>query len=161
MILPVTFKDKHAGFTLIELLIVIGITLVLATAAIPIYGNLQVSAQLNENTSQIVQTVRIARGRSVARLNNTSHGVYFEINSAANDRFILYQGDSYVGRDELYDRVAILDPALSLSTTLSGNEVNFSRGLGIPNTTGTVTLKHDVVGIKTMSINVFGIVEEE
>jgi prepilin-type N-terminal cleavage/methylation domain-containing protein len=160
--LPEILNDKNhqRGFTLIEILIVMGITLILVTAAVPIYGNLQVSAQLNENTSQIVQTARIARERSAARFHNASHGVYFEINAGARDRFILYQGDSYAGRDNTYDRAVTLDNALSLSTTLAGNEVNFSKGLGVPNSVGIITLTHDVTGSRVMSINNFGIVEE-
>jgi len=93
-------------------------------------------------------------------LNNSSHGVYFEINTGSADRFILYQGGSYAGRDTTYDRPTTLDNVLSLSTIISGNEVNFSKGLGVPNATGTVILTHDVTGSKTMSINDFGIVEE-
>ncbi len=150
----------RAGFTVIELLVVIGIAVVLAAAAAPLYGNLQVSVQLNENISQIIQTTRSARENSFSRLNNSSHGVYFEINPSGNDRFILYQGDSYAARDASHDRAVILDPSLSLSTTLSGNEVNFSKGLAVPNATGTVTISHDVKGSRTMAVNRLGMVEE-
>jgi prepilin-type N-terminal cleavage/methylation domain-containing protein len=148
------------AFTLIELLIVVAITLILAVAVAPLYGNLTVSSQLNDNSAQIVQTLRIARERSVARVNNSAHGVYFEINPSAKDKFILYQGSSYAGRDSDYDRSTTMDSALSISETLSGTEVNFSKGFGKPNTTGTVTLTHDVNGTRVITINSFGMVEE-
>jgi len=151
---------SSAGFTLIELLIVIGITLVLTVAAVPIYGNLQVSAQLNENTSQIVQTMRIARERSSARVNNASHGVYFEINASSADRYILYQGATYATRDTAYDRPTTLDNALTLSTTLIGSDVAFSKGLSSPTATGTVMLTHDATGSKEIIINGAGLIEE-
>ncbi len=153
-------RRRRTGFTIVELLIVIGIIAVLAAAASPIYGNLQISAQLNENISQIIQTTRIAREYSVARLNNASHGVYFEINAGADDRFILYQGDSYAARDADYDRAVSLDSALSLSAAIAGNEVNFSKGLGLPNATGTVAVTHDTKGSRIMLVNDFGMAEE-
>jgi len=149
------------GFTLIELLIVIAITLILGVSAVPIYGNLQVSAQLNSTGDQLVQTLRTAKERSTARVNNSSHGVYFEINSGSEDRIIFYQGSSYAGRDSDYDRVTKLDDAITLSTTLAESEVSFSKGVGTPNTTGTVTLTHSVDGERVVTINNIGTVEEE
>ena len=143
------------GFTLIELLIVIGVTLILVVAALPMYGSLQVSAQLNENSSLIIQTLRIARERSVAGFNNEEHGVYF-----TSGAYTLYQGPSYAARDSSYDRTTTLPSALSVSTTFAGGEVNFSKGLGVPNNTGTVTLTHDVKGAKAITINSFGKVED-
>jgi prepilin-type N-terminal cleavage/methylation domain-containing protein len=146
---------RQSGFTLIELLIVIGITLLVGAAAVPIYGSLQVSTQLNENSSLVIQTVRTAREYSVARLNNAAHGVYI-----TSTTYTLYQGSSYAARDSSYDRTTTLDSALTLSTTLTGSEVNFSKGLGVPNNTGTITLTHDVQGSSTITINSFGMVEE-
>lgn len=146
------------GFTLIEFIVVIGITLLLVAAISPLYSTLQ-SSQLNESSAQIAQTLRMARERSVARVNNSSHGVFFEINAEGDDRFILYQGVSYGARDTSYDRATTLDSSLSISTTISGNDVNFSKGLGVPNNTGTVTLTHDVSGTRTTTINSFGMVE--
>ncbi len=154
-------RREQSGFTLIELLLVIAIMLALAVAAAPLYGNLHLSTQLNENIAQIIQTTRIARERSFSRLNNFPHGVYFEINPAGNDKFILYQGNSYATRDTDYDREVSLDSSLSLSTTLPGNEVYFSKGFGIPDATGTVTLTHNVKGARIMRINDFGMVEEK
>ena len=152
------------GFTLIELLIVITITLILFVATVPIYGNLQVSSQLNENSSQIVQTLRVARGRSVARVNNDQHGVYFAIDVlGSQDKYVLYQGSNYSSRDSSYDREIILDQVLNLSLPGGENEyeINFSKGLGVPNNTGTITLTHDIQGDRQIIINKFGMVEEE
>jgi prepilin-type N-terminal cleavage/methylation domain-containing protein len=174
MTLPVIFRDKKkgfirhfffcrkksAGFTLIELLIVIAVTLILAAAAAPIYGNLQVSSQLNDSSDQIIQTLRTARTYSISRLNNASHGVYFEINPSASDRFILYQGASYATRDSTYDRPVTLGPDIVLSTTLSGNESSFSKSLGSPTATGTVTVSHGVLqSTRVININDHGSIE--
>lgn len=148
------FVSKEKGFTLIEIIIVVAILLILAAAAVPLYGNLQVSAQLNENNRQIVQTIRIARERAASGFNNSNHGVEFQ-----SDRYILYQGNDFASRDTVYDRETVLDAALTITTTLTGDEVNFSRGSGDPNNTGTITLTHSVTGSKESIINQYGAVE--
>lgn len=153
--LPLTFLIKKGeGFTLIEILIVIGITIALTAVVVPIYGNLQVKSQLNENSSQIIQTLRTARQRSVARFNNEQHGVKLLTNG-----YILYQ--DLVDSD--YDREVILDESMSLSWNLSGgaDSINFSKGLGLPDVTGTVTLTNEISGSRSIIINSFGLVEEE
>ncbi len=152
------------SFTLIELLIVIAIIVILTTAAIPIYGNLQVESQLNESSAQIIQILRTARGRSVAGLNDATHGVYFEINSG-NDKYILYQGPSYTERESNYDRETTLDDSLHISTTLVDNDVNFSKGFGLPlgaglPNAGAIILTHETSGNRTISINSLGIIKE-
>jgi len=146
---------KH-GFTIIELLLVVGITLLIAATAAPIYGNLQVSSQLDENTNQVVQSIRIARERSVSGLNNSRHGVRLE-----SDKYILYQGSSYALRDSSYDREVVLSDALLIFSTLTNSEVNFSKGAGIPNNTGTTTLRHRLGDERQIIINIFGLIEQE
>lgn len=148
------------GFTTIELLIVISITIILATAALPIYGSFQVSTQLNEQTSLLIQTYRTARQRSIVRYNGAAHGVYIDIQPSASDKVILYQGDSYATRVSEFDRMIVLDAGLSLSHTLSGDDVHFSPGHGVPSATGTVTLAHDASGNRTIDINAIGRIEE-
>ncbi len=143
------------GFTLVELLIVIGIIVILAAATIPIYGNLQISSQLNDNNLLIIQALRSAKERSVVGYNNSSHGVKFFSN-----QFVLYQGSSYAARNSSYDSVTELAPVLFLSTTLNNDEINFSKGLGVPDNVGTTTLAHSSGGERTVSVNSLGKVEE-
>ena len=148
------------GFTLIELLIVISITLILAVAAVPIYGNLQISSQLNENTSLLIQSLRTAQERSMSRVNNSSHGIKLLSNS-----YVLYQGSSYSVRTQAYDRIIDLGDTIDLGWSLSGvgqsDEVNFSKSLGVPDMIGTITLTHDTGDIKTVEINALGKTEEQ
>jgi prepilin-type N-terminal cleavage/methylation domain-containing protein len=149
-------KMNKFGFTLVELLIVMAISLILVTAAVPIYGGLQVSAQLNETNSQIIQTLRTARERSVAGVNNSRHGVYFGSNT-----YTIYQGNSYTGRDTAYDRTATLDSALSFTYDITDGEVNFTQNKGKVNNTGTITVNHSVAGSRSIVVNKYGVVEEE
>lgn len=145
----------NKGVTLIELLISIAIMLVMASLAIPIYGNLQVSSQINENSTLIIQTIKTARQDSISGINNRKHGIKF-----FPDNFVMFQGENYDTRIAAYDRNTSLDSALTLSTTLNNNEINFFRGSGMPDVFGTVTLTHSIGDEKTILINKFGIAEE-
>ncbi|KKU48578.1 hypothetical protein A3H10_03615 [Candidatus Uhrbacteria bacterium RIFCSPLOWO2_12_FULL_46_10] len=156
------FQNK-TGFSIIELLIVVSITLLLMAVAIPIYGNFQSSSYLNERTAEIVQTVRTAQARSLARVNNKPHGVFFDIDPNGPDRFILYQGPAYLGRgaeDTDFDRTVTLEDSLSLLTTLTGDDINFSRGLGEPSTTGDITLTNALGKSTVITINSLGMVTD-
>ena len=153
------------GFTLVELLIVIGITMILAAAASPIYGSLQIKAQLNETTSQVIQTLRTAREYSVARYNNSAYGVFIDITIGGNDNYILYQGDSYATRDTSYDRSIALESVMSFANidmTQTGNDIdiNFTKGSGQTDNIGSFQIVHDVVGSRDIIINKFGVIEE-
>ncbi|OGH58926.1 MAG: hypothetical protein A2725_04230 [Candidatus Magasanikbacteria bacterium RIFCSPHIGHO2_01_FULL_33_34] len=159
------FKKNNTGFTIIELLIVLGISIILATAAAPLYGSLQVSAQLNENSSLIIQSLRTARERSIAGYNNIQHGVFFDINTGAVDSYTLYQGSSYVARQTAYDRFITLDEPLSFSSNgfiMIGEDVdiNFSTGIGRPNNAGIIILSHQVSGNRSIEVNYAGKIEE-
>lgn len=155
------------GFTIIELLVVIGISIILAAAAAPLYNGLQVTAQLNDNTSLIIQTLRTAREQSLAGYNNARHGVYFDNNVGSVSSYILYQGDSYATRQTSYDRQMFFDPALIVSSTdfvlinVADIDINFARGTGVPNNIGTLQLIHDVNGGRSILLNAIGSVEEQ
>lgn len=154
-----------SGFTLIELLIVIGISVILAAAATPLYGSLQVSSQLNENSSQIIQALRLARERSINGFGNMQHGVFFDIDPSGQDSYVLYRGASYATRQTSYDRAISLDDVLSFSSSgfsLSGTDIdiNFSKTFGRPNNRGTLTLTHEVNGSRSVVINFAGKIEE-
>lgn len=141
------------GFTVVELIIVIAITAILAAAAIPLYGNLQITAQLNANTSQLTQNLRTAQTRSIAGLNGLEQGV-----ALASNQYTLYQGTT----SSVYTRTTELDSVLNLYWSLSNgtNVVEFD-GSGIPTATGSLYLMHDVYGIKTITINDAGLIEEQ
>lgn len=153
------------GFSLVELLIVISIGVVVVAAAIPLYGNLHSSTQIGETTTQIVQTLRTARQKSISGLNNSAHGVYLDIEDGENHAFILYQGDSFAARQAQYDRREEISISLSIvnaTLNLTGEDIdiNFSRGKGLPNNIGSFNIVHDVLDFNTITINELGLIEE-
>ena len=154
--MQVKFKKSSAGFTLVELLIVLGVTSILAGVSAVVYGNLQVSAQLNDISSQVTQNLRLAREQSLSGLNNIAHGIKFDSN-----QYTLYQGSSYITRDASYDRTFTFPNSLTLTASLPGQEIIFSKGVGLPNATGTLVFSHSVTGTKTILINELGSIFEQ
>lgn len=151
------------GLTLIEVLIVIAVSLIILSAAIPIYGNLQVSTQLNEESAYIVQTLRLARGRSTNRVDGASWGVYFELRAEPlKDRYILYQGNSFAARNPAFDRTRELAAGLSLELPGEASSYDFHfNGLGEITNPGSMMLRHQVSGVRAITINALGIVCEQ
>lgn len=155
------YKLCHpSGFTLIEVLITLAITMILTVATVPIYGNFQTSSQINENTTLLIQSLRTAEGRSLSRVNGSSHGI-----KLFNHSYVLYQGSSYSSRTQAYDRTIDLGNTIVLNWALSGvgqpDEINFSKSLGVPDMIGTITITHDMGNTKTIGINSFGKIEEQ
>ena len=142
------------GFTLIEAMLVIAITLMIILFAIPTYKNLQITKNIDSTVALATQTIRIAQQNSIARVNNSKYGVKFLSNS-----FVLYQGISYNQRDADYDRINNFDTTINFSTDLINDDVMFSRGLGMPISTGTITLINDREEERKIKINNFGIID--
>lgn len=153
-----TSAGPPSGFTLVELLIVLAVTTLLVAASIPIYGGVQVSAQLNDAAAQTVQALRIARTKAVARTENMSHGVCF---NEDGNTVILYQGDSCATRDTAFDRTYTLDDAMTLSTTAPGDDIVFAKGTGVPGASATVTITHSVTGSRVIVLTAAGAAYEQ
>jgi len=155
------------GFTLVELLIVISIIAISAVAAISVYGNLQTSTQLSENTTQIIQALRTARERSLAGYNSNSHGVYFLISGSGLDKYILYQGSSYITRDQSFDREVVVSNTMTISNsdfvlTNGDIDINFFKGTGMSNNIGMMVISHNAANSsRLIKVNSVGLVEEK
>jgi prepilin-type N-terminal cleavage/methylation domain-containing protein len=153
------------GFTLVELIITISLGVILVVAAIPLYGNLQVSTQLNEQSAFVVQTLRSAREQAVAGYNNSASGVFIRIDPVGADSYISYQGSSYSLRDSAYDRIKIMESPLSFqnisfTATSTNIDINFSKSTGVPNNIGNFLIVHSVSGQRNVLINRYGAISE-
>jgi type II secretory pathway pseudopilin PulG len=159
-----SLKGNSAGFTLLELLLAMAVMIVVIGATVPLYGNLQWTAQLSESSAQSIGEARRARELSMARYNDSQYGVYFQVNPGGADRVISFRGGSYATRDAVYDRITTLSDTITLQTSLSGgsSEIVFSKNFGRPSSTGTITMAHVGSGrVAVISINSYGMVDSQ
>lgn len=139
------------GFTLIELLLSISVVMVLAAIAIPVYSLLQVKNDLDVATNTTLQTLRRAQVLSQAVDGDSSWGVKLQLSDIT-----LFKGASYALRDTTFDEVY----TLSGNVTPSGiSEVVFSKLLGVPNTTGTLTLTSSNNNVQNITLNSKGFLD--
>jgi len=149
------------GYTFLELIIVVAILGILVLIAGPIFNTLQNSSQTVRATSEIVSTLRQARENSRARVSDVAYGVFFNINPTGDDSYTLYEGNSYATRNSNQDIVKTLPSPFTLSTTLVGNEINFSKGRGILDNTGTITVSQVSTGVtRVITINSLSMIDE-
>lgn len=161
--LPVTYNTKirARGFTLLELMIAIAISLVLAAGATaPVYGNLRGESELHDTTVQVKQSLRAAREHAVAGLGNSAHGVHIERTEGSPNVIVLYRGSTYDTRDAQFDQRITVPASLTISTTID-DDVSFSAGQGVPNTTGLIRLTNVIKGSAEVTISALGIIEEQ
>ncbi|MEK7649942.1 MAG: prepilin-type N-terminal cleavage/methylation domain-containing protein [Patescibacteria group bacterium] len=151
------------AFTLPELLITLGLLGLVVAIAVPVVSNLQVSSQLDDVTTEIKMALRTVRTRSEARVGNATHGMLFTLTPGAQS-YTLYQvPDGASARDTALDEVRQIPPSMTISTTISGGDINFSRGSGAPNisTAQSITITHAAGGVRTITITPAGLVDAE
>lgn len=139
------------GFTLIELILVIATITVLSAIAIPVYSLLQVKNDLDVVTNTTLQTLRRAQTLSQAVDGDNSWGVKLQ-----SSDITLFKGADYASRDTNFDEVY----SLSGNVTPTGvTEVVFSKLLGNPNTTGTLTLTSSNGEAQSITLNSKGFLD--
>lgn len=145
-----------AGLTLTEILIALAVILLLASVSLPLLGNWPFRVQASSAKAQMVQMIRLARERSIAELNNQSHGVWLD-----NTGYTIFQGATYATRAADYDFATKLDKGLSLSWQLVGsggaNEIIFNKQ-GVPARLGKIIITSESGEISEININQLGIV---
>lgn len=148
-----------AGFSLLELLLGVALIILLATMAVPIYGNLQPRSLLLDESARAIDAYRRAHYRAMSGLGNTDHGVRLFVVANGADRLVIYRGSSYSNRENSYDEVLNFDGGIVVGETLSNLDVTFAQGSGIPDSTGIITLTHATSGQKSITINSWGLVD--
>ena len=148
------YKTKFA-FTLIELLIVIAIFIVVVSFSFPLYGNLQTKTSLDAIEAELIQSLRFAKIKSKACVDNFAYGVYF---ATSSNKIVIYQGNSYLTRNNENDIEKNYSSVLNFSTDF-GNDINFSKTFALPNHYGIFTINDNNENQIQIKINSLGIIE--
>jgi prepilin-type N-terminal cleavage/methylation domain-containing protein len=147
---------KNGGFTLIEIIIVIGISLLLITAAAPSLTFLKQSTALDSTAQEIISVLRLAQNKTLAAENNSNFGVYFE-----TDKFILFPGETYSDSSP-NNEIHRLNSSVQISQIIlsEGQNVVFERLSGATRNIGSITISatEDINKNKIIFIDSSGLV---
>jgi prepilin-type N-terminal cleavage/methylation domain-containing protein len=137
----------NKGLTLIELLVVIAIFSILVSVSFTVYTNFNARNNLETATDGLVEALRFAQSNAEAVNGDAKWGV-----GILADKFVVFKGSTYVGRDASFDQ------ALDFSRTIVPSgllEIVFEKMTGETLTVGTTTLTN-TSGTKNININVKG-----
>lgn len=154
---------NQQGFTLIEMIVVLTIFLLLAVGSFSLFRNMQVSANLNEQSRALIHALRSAQIQSLYGDGDDPHGVFFTSAPGGEQQIVRYEGASYAARTPGSEIPYLFPASITLSRQLSTTtpEIVFSRNTGSPSATGTITVDLAGIGSRTVSVNRLGAVQEE
>ncbi len=118
------------GFALLEILLVVSILGMLGGVSIPMYRDFQIRSDLDSSTEQVTQGLARARLKAQAGEMDSSWGFYIPAG-------ILFKGETYETRDATYDEAF---PMPSTITSTGPTEITYSKLIGAPSATGSITL---------------------
>ncbi|MFA5747096.1 MAG: prepilin-type N-terminal cleavage/methylation domain-containing protein [Candidatus Paceibacterota bacterium] len=120
------------GFTLTEIIIVLGILLLILGSSFPLAMDFYRNRQIGSHLNGLVQALRNAQMRSISGEGDSSFGV-----EISDGRYTLFKGDSYAGRDPVFDEITEIPQTISVEGL---SEISFSKLRGKPSAVGTTTL---------------------
>jgi len=129
------------GITIIELLVVLAVLGVMVSIVLPQFSKMRENQVLKSGVQDILSSLDKARSQTLASLNSSEYGVYFEA-----DKIIIFKGIDFSTRDTAKDEtINIITPATISSVTLNlvsdvDGEMYFNRLSGSPSKTGTITV---------------------
>lgn len=144
-------KKNMRGFTMVELVIVIAITMIITLVALSTQGSFLVNTNLENNTTQIVETLRSAETRAESGFHDDSWGVFF-----SGDAFVLFKGTDYATRDTSFDIETTLPSSISISginLNGGGNSVVFNKLTGETSQYGSLIVADNSNNTHEITIN--------
>ena len=137
------------GLTLIEIIVVLGIFAIILAISMTVFINSRKTASLNSIRDTIVSTLEQAKSNALAGKGGTTHSVVF-----ASSSFTMFTGSTF-NASSTSNRIHNIDTGFALSTTYtSNNTVTFSRLNGLPQASGTITIKSLSDASSTKSIQI-------
>lgn len=143
------FFSAKRGFTFVEILVVLGVIGLLTGLAIPFYQTFYIDSQLDNTTSELIQTLRRAQLKAMASEDDQTFGVHLE-----QRRFVLFKGSTYNPSDS-YNEVNQLPNTLTLTSGVGPNVV-FNQLKGTTTNIGNITISSVNNRSQIISINEVG-----
>ena len=116
---------KCKGFTLLELMFAVGLMIMLAAVSVPMTLGFFNEQVLDESAQALKNNIKTARSRAINGRGSGFWGVKIE-----EDKYILFEGESFEGRNRTNDRRIGLPGGMEFERP--GREIVFERETGKP-----------------------------
>jgi prepilin-type N-terminal cleavage/methylation domain-containing protein len=131
----------NKGFNLIEIMIVLAIFILIISLVLPSLINFRKEQALKNTAENIVSLLNKAKSDSIASLNSSQYGDFFE-----NDKAIYFKGHTFLS-GEPENQILNFEP---------GTEVSIADGLNLENNSNQVVFPRligNVLGYGTIIVN--------
>jgi prepilin-type N-terminal cleavage/methylation domain-containing protein len=123
-------RGSNFGFTLIEIIVTLGIIALIASIGMVLSFDFYRTYAFNSETDIVVSILQKARNQALSNIDLSSsgspapHGVKF---LSEPERYVIFQGDSYVIREESLDEEIKASPTIFHDEDVSDDEVVFEQ----------------------------------
>lgn len=138
------------GVSLVETLLSIALIVIIGGISIPVYYGFHVRNNVDVAVNYTVQGLRRAQGLAKAVYGDSQWGVKIQPGS-----IVIFKGPSYSERDIDFDEIYEIADNINISGI---SEIAFSKFIGSPSVTGSITFTSVTGDIRTVSINTEGTV---
>lgn len=156
-------SNSGRGFTLLEIVIVIFILGSLAAVSLPAINTLALSTDLDSGMRQFTTALKLAQSKTVSSETDSQYGVYMDTGVFPN-KFVIYKGATYAGRDASYDQHFWLPKTVEFSgiSLGGGSEVVFEKLTGYALQSGSIAVRmiSNTAKLKTVYISGSGVFSE-
>ena len=140
------------------MILTVAIVAIITVAALPSYRNFYIKYSLDAASDDLQQYLRTAQSLSMASQNDDQYGVHLVTGTATT--MVVFKGTSYASRDTSFDELSeTLAPSLTLSSTVSGGDVVFTKVEGSTTNTGTVTITSSEGDVHSVTVNAVGMIQ--
>ena len=146
-------QESRRGFTLIEVMLTMSLLGILAVLSSPFYGRFIFSQEVPVARDELQGSFSKAQLYSIEGKGAAAWGVAID-----SDQIILFQGDSFSGRDPSFDETFSIHPKITISGLET--EVVFARTTGRPDRQPTISVSGNGA-TQTLSMNAEGVLQEE
>ncbi|PJA02454.1 hypothetical protein COX73_00685 [bacterium (Candidatus Gribaldobacteria) CG_4_10_14_0_2_um_filter_36_18] len=157
MRIPKLKIKNERGVTLTELLVSISILIILTLISTSVIFKFQKRTHLTDNVGEVINTLEIARNKTLASEGSSQWGVFFNTSTIPH-QYTLFKGSDYGSRTTSSDEIYKLSKGVEFSEIDLGGkeEVVFERLVGNTYQFGTVSLRLEDVPSQSRTIYIEG-----
>ena len=149
-------ESNTKGYSLLEVILVVLLVAISLGFSLLYYQSSQVRSDVNSQTAELVEYLRLTQSNAVAGLDDSAHGVHLETSSYA-----LFTGDTYNPDDpnNLTIDLPVTLAVQNINLNGGGNDIIFSPPNGETSTYGIIEIHSSQINkTKTITITALGTV---